>query len=143
MENRDRQQPDKTISSDHVASIPVVKETIRLDSKVVEKGTVRVTKRVEEETVRVPLLTQEDEYHIERVAINQYVEEPPPPVRHEGDTMIIPVVIEELVVEKRLKIVEEVRITRSTKETAWEAETIVRKENVTVERQSAQFKNQS
>lgn len=142
MENKEKQEHGKTIFSDHVASIPVMKETIRLDSKIVDKGTVRVIKKVDEETVRVPLLTQEDQYHIERVAINQYVDEPPPPVRHEGDTMIIPVVIEELVVEKRLKVVEEVRITLSKKETAWEAETTVRKENVIIERQSTQSKNQ-
>lgn len=121
----------------------MIHETIRLDSKVVETGSVRVIKEVHEETIRVPLLSRQDEYHVERVSINRYVDEPPPTVRHEGDTTIFTVVVEEAVIQKRLKVVEEVRITASTKETAWEENITLRKEDVTIERQTSTSDKQS
>jgi len=56
-----------------------------------------------------PLL--HEDVQVERVAINQPVTAAPQ-VRQEGDTLIIPVVDEVLVVEKRLILKEELRITR-------------------------------
>jgi hypothetical protein len=50
-------------------------------------------------------------YSIERVQIDRIVAEPPVQ-RQEGDTLILPVVEEVLVVEKRLMLREEIRITR-------------------------------
>lgn len=143
MEDRDKQLLEKATYTEQVASIPVIHETIRLDSKVVETGSVRVIKEVHEETIRVPLLSRQDEYHVERVSINRYVDEPPPTVRHEGDTTIFTVVVEEAVIQKRLKVVEEVRITASTKETAWEENITLRKEDVTIERQTSTSDKQS
>ena len=55
-----------------------------------------------------------------------------PPVRYEGDTIIIPVIKEVLV--KRNLLVEEVRITKRTGETVVQQQVALRKENVTVER---------
>lgn len=52
-----------------------------------------------------------EDVDVQRVAINQVVESVPD-TRIEGDTTIIPVVEEILVVEKRLVLREEVRITK-------------------------------
>ncbi len=70
---------------------------------------------------------------VERVPANQYVDEPPQ-VRHEGDTMIIPVVEEHLVVKKRLFLVEELRVTKQIIESHQPQSVILRKEEIDVKR---------
>ena len=49
-----------------------------------------------------------------RVPINRYVEKPLP-VRQEGGTIIVPILEEVLVVEKRLLLKEELRISKESK----------------------------
>lgn len=123
-------------------SIPVIEEKIKIDKKVVETGKVRISKRVheEEETVEVP--ESKEEVDVERVLINQYVDTPPPAVRHEGDTMIIPVLKEVTVVEKRLLLVEEVRVTKRKIKSASSHTVNLRKEEVIVTRDRNKERNQ-
>ncbi|GAB3321458.1 hypothetical protein GCM10027299_15920 [Larkinella ripae] len=118
-------------------TIPVVEERAVFDKRVVETGTVRISKRVVEEVknFELPLLTEE--FEVERVPINQYIETPPPAVRYEGETMIIPVLQEVIVVEKRLMLVEEVRISKQQRMTQQSQQVTLRREEVTVERQAA------
>jgi hypothetical protein len=102
-----------TIISDAGAEehrIPVVEERMAVRKRKVVTGKVRVTKRVREREVIVdePLLRERVE--VTRVPIGQWVDAPVLPWR-EGDTMIIPLLEEVVVVEKRLRVVEEVRIT--------------------------------
>ncbi len=81
-----------------------------------------VARRRMHRTVRVATVTQEHEQlvdealthervEIERVPIGRTVEAVPP-IREEGDTTILPVVEEVVVVERRLVLKEEVRIRR-------------------------------
>ncbi|WP_425449979.1 YsnF/AvaK domain-containing protein [Virgifigura deserti] len=90
--------------------IPVVEERLAVRKRKVVTGKVRVTKRVREREMVVdePLLRERVE--VTRVPVGQWVDAPVPPWR-EGDTMIIPLLEEVIVVEKRLRVVEEVRIT--------------------------------
>ncbi|GAB3527443.1 hypothetical protein GCM10027443_04030 [Pontibacter brevis] len=122
---RDRQQPEM---------IPVVEEQVRIDKKTVETGSVHVHKDVHEEEVTVDVPTVHEEVSVERVPINEYVDTPPPPVRHEGEVMIIPVLKEELVVVKRLKLVEELHVTKRRHETHENQHITLRKEEVKVSR---------
>ncbi|MFD2998873.1 YsnF/AvaK domain-containing protein [Pontibacter toksunensis] len=115
-------------------TIPVVEEQVRIDKKTVETGSVHVTKDVHEEEVIVDVPTVHEEVNVERVEINQYVDTPPPPVRYEGEVMIIPVLKEELVVMKRLKLVEELHVTKRRHETHEDQHIILRKEEVKVSR---------
>jgi uncharacterized protein (TIGR02271 family) len=70
---------------------------------------------------------------VERVPVGRVVEAAPQ-VRSEGDTMVVPVLEEVLVVEKRLMLKEEVRITlRRVAETSQQRVTL-RSEEVVVER---------
>jgi len=91
--------------------IPVVREEVHIDKHVRETG--RVTVHVEPhekiQVVDVPLVEQD--VHVERVPVNRQVDAPAPP-RQEGDVTIVPVYEEILVVEKRLVLKEEIRITR-------------------------------
>ena len=115
------------------STLPVVEEQLRVGKKSVDKGGFRIVKEVDEKTVVIPLATRSTEYSFERVAVNKYVEEPPP-VRYEGNTMILSVVEEEVVVQKRLKLVEELRVTTVEKETLEQKEVILKKERIKVDR---------
>jgi len=116
--------------------MPRLEEQLLVSTQRVETGRVTLTKTVQEtqETVTIPL--QQEAYTVERIVVNQYVEQPPDP-RQEGETTIYPVLKEVLVVEKRLLLVEEIRVTRQRSQTE-ETQTIrLRREDITVERTPA------
>ncbi len=114
--------------------IPVTQEELQLGKRVVETGHgVRVHKTVTEEVLRIdePLLQQELE--VEHVPINAWVEGPVPTQRHEGDTLVVPVLEEVLVVEKRLRLKEEIRITAKAGVRVASEQVVLRREQVEVE----------
>lgn len=113
--------------------IPVVAEEVEVGKRTVERGRVRVRKGVEtrEEEVAIPLVREEVE--VERVPINRPVDAPPQP-RREGDVWIVPVLEEVLVVEKRLMLKEELRITRRRVEGTARERVTLRTETATVVR---------
>ena len=119
------------------AVIPVIEEELRVGKRVVETGRVRVTKTVHEheEVVDEPLMREE--YDVERVPIDEFVDGPVGP-RHEGETLIVPVLEEVLVVEKRLVVREELRITRKQTEERRPQRVKLLSEEVSVERTGAQ-----
>lgn len=94
-----------------VQVIPLAEETLSVGKREVETGRVRFRTEVTErtETINQPLLRTE--VSTRRVEVNQFVDTPPA-VRYEGDTMIVPIWEEVLVVEKRLRVKEEVYITQ-------------------------------
>ncbi|MDX1530881.1 MAG: YsnF/AvaK domain-containing protein [Rhodothermales bacterium] len=108
-------------------------ERLRVRKRVRESGRVRLTKRVEEreETVDVPLLHEEVE--VERVPVGTFIEAAPD-IRHEGDLTIIPVVEEVLVVEKRLRLVEELHVRKRQEEVHRPQTVTLRRTQVDVER---------
>jgi uncharacterized protein (TIGR02271 family) len=116
-----------------VAIIPVVIERAEAQKRTVETGRVRVAKvvREREEVVDEPLFREE--VAVERVPVGREVAGPVS-VRLEGDTMVVPVVEEVLVVEKRLVLKEELRITRRRVEEHRPQRVTLRAEEVTVER---------
>ena len=113
--------------------VPVVAEELAMGKRQVESGRVRITKQVREEqqTVDQPLFTEQAV--VERVPVNRIVDGPVE-VRHEGETMIVPLLEEVLVVEKRLMLREEVRVTTRRTETHQPQTVTLRKEDVKVER---------
>lgn len=134
MKRDERNNPDGGGSPSGEQRIPVLHEDLHVGVRKVNTGTVRATKIVHEEDLIVSGPVVSDELQIERVTLNQYIDESPPAIRHEGDTMIIPVVEEEVIVTTRLKLVEEVRITRRAVERTIERPVTVRTEEVVVER---------
>lgn len=113
--------------------VPVVAETIEVEKRQVEGARVRVHKAVAtaDEVVRATLV--HEHVDVERVPVNRVVDGPVAN-RQEGDTTVIPVVKEVLIVEKRLMLVEEVRITRRRVEQPFSQTVPVRTETVVVER---------
>ena len=113
--------------------LPIMEETLTVDTRPVETGRVRIRKVVHarEALVDPPLLREE--VIIERVPVNRVVEGPVP-VRYEGDTMIVSVLEEVLVVETRLLLTEEVHLTTRRTEAHTPERVTLRHEDVTIER---------
>lgn len=116
--------------------IPVIEERLDVDKRKVETGRgLRVKKTVEqhEELVDPPLM--EDELVIEHVPCDILLDEGQTiGPREEGDTLIVPVLEEVVIVQKRVRLREEIRITRQRRETHAPQNITVRKERVEVER---------
>ena len=111
--------------------IPVVEEKISVGKRELETGrvVVHVTPRLHDETVDVALA--EEHVEVERVPVNQFVDGPVS-VRQEGDVTVVPVLEEVLVVEKRLMLREEVRLTRRREVKRHVEHVTLRTENVEV-----------
>lgn len=116
--------------------IPVFEEQLEIGKRVVETGKVRVSTTVEEREELVEQALSRDEVSVERVAIGRVVAEAPP-VREEGDTLIVPVIEEVLVVEKRLVLKEELRIRRRTVVDVYQQPVTLRREHAVVEREDS------
>jgi uncharacterized protein (TIGR02271 family) len=114
--------------------LPVVEERLQVGTRAVETGRVSVSKTVSEreESITVPL--KQEDVQVERVARNEFVKGEIPQVRHEGDTTIIPVLREEVVVQKRLLLVEEIHITKKLTRTEKPIKVKLRKEEARVQR---------
>jgi uncharacterized protein (TIGR02271 family) len=113
--------------------VPVIEETAVVYKERVVSDRVRLHKRVQstQEVLDIPVQTESLE--VERVAIGAWIEAPAG-IRQEGDTTIYPVVEEVLVVEKRLRLVEEVRVTRRRATRQVREEVSLRHEEILVER---------
>jgi stress response protein YsnF len=95
-----------------LAVVPLAEEALRVSTREVVTGEVRVSTIVDtkEEMVRRDLHTEH--VTVTRVPIDRYVETAPA-IRTEGDVTIIRVMEEVLVVETRLLLREEVHICRT------------------------------
>lgn len=112
--------------------LPVIEEVLRVDTRRETTGGVRIRKtiREHEETINPELVHESVE--VERVAVGRFVDAAISP-RQEGDTLVIPIFEEVLVVEKRLRLIEEVRITK-TRRTEQQAQTVrLREEQVSID----------
>lgn len=114
--------------------IPVIREEIVVQRREVERGGVRVHKRIQEREETVEQPTYREEVTVEHVPIGRPIESVVGiETREEGDTLIIPVVEEVLVVEKRLVLKEEIRITKRRIDETEQARVVIRSEEVEVE----------
>jgi uncharacterized protein (TIGR02271 family) len=113
--------------------VPVVAEQLEVQKRKVEGGGVRIRKTVteREEVVDEPLMREE--VQVRRVPVNRVVDGPVP-VRHVGNTMIVSLLEEVLVVEKRLMLKEELHITKEEVESYRPQRVRLRTEEAVIER---------
>jgi uncharacterized protein (TIGR02271 family) len=116
--------------------VPVVEETAVVRKERVATETVRLRKRVREDEEVLDIPVQTEAIEVERVPVGRWLEAPAE-IRHEGDTTVYPVVEEVLVVEKRLRLVEEVRVTRRRTTRQVQERVGLRREEIVVERDAA------
>lgn len=117
-------------------TIPVIEEQLTVDKDMKTTGSLHVRKRVEELSTPIEGTLTSESYTIERIPKDQVVEKAPEPMRHEGDRIIISVVEERVVVEKRLVLVEEIHLIKKQESRNYREEVSLRKEVVEVERKT-------
>jgi uncharacterized protein (TIGR02271 family) len=117
-------------------SVPVIEEELEVGKRRVEgdRVSVRTIPRERTEVVEQPLESMEVE--VERIAIDREIDTAPE-IRNDGDTMIIPIVEERLVVEKRLFLREEVHVHRRRVVTQFRQNVTLRSQEAVVERRDA------
>jgi uncharacterized protein (TIGR02271 family) len=125
-----------TVNADGTVTLPVHQEKLNVGIKTVDTGRgVRISKSVTQQPQRLEQTLLHDEVEVTHVPIDEIVAlDAAPSVRYEGDTLVLPVVEEILVVEKRLRIKEEIRITRIKRETRHVETHTLKSEQVCVER---------
>jgi stress response protein YsnF len=116
--------------------VPVYQEEAWVEKRVVDTGRgVRIHKTVAEHPCQIDERLLRDEVEVSHVPVDRIVPlDQAPATRYEGDTLVVPILEEVLVVERRLRIKEEVRITRTRREEHHAETVLLRSEQVSVER---------
>lgn len=103
-----------------VQTIELLEETLRVAKRTVERGRVRVSVLTETGQQQVREILRSSRVEVAHVAIGRRLEagEAMPQAHTEDDVLIVPIVEEMLVMEKRLVVVEEmhIRIVQSQEE---------------------------
>lgn len=114
-------------------TVPISQEEVEIATRVVDTGRgVRVSKTVTEQPEEIREILWQDSMDVRRVPVDRVVAEAPPS-RYEGDTLVVPVLEEILVVEKRYRIKEELHITRVRQQHEHRETVPLRVEQVSVE----------
>jgi len=121
-----------TAEDDRVV-VPLLSEELAVTKQKHDTGRVRVTTVTREREELVDELLAREEAQVERVPIGKNIEAMPP-VREEGDTIVIPVVEEVLVIERRLFLREEVHIRRVRKAERHQERVTLRKQEAEISR---------
>ena len=114
--------------------IPLVEEQVSIAKHKVPTGRVRIRTVVDEREAWIREELAREEATIERVPIDREVTETPE-IRQEGDVLIVPVVEEVLVVEKRLVLKEELHIRKKHQTDQVEEPVVLRSMRAEVERE--------
>jgi uncharacterized protein (TIGR02271 family) len=138
MSSKKKTKRDNARPADTVLSL--AEEELQIGKREVVTGRVRVRTVTDtgEEIIRQELMGERVE--VERVPADTLIElgAQPPQVRTEGNVTIIPVLEEVLIVEKRLLLKEELRITRHATTETTETPVTVRKQRAVVEQLNSQ-----
>jgi uncharacterized protein (TIGR02271 family) len=119
------------------AVLPLAQEALRVGKRRVETGRVRVSVATEAEDRLVRETLRTERVEVERVAVGRELAEgePVPTARREDDgTLVVPVLEEVLVVERRLVLREEVRLRTVAAEETVEQPVTLRRQRAEVER---------
>jgi len=121
------------LASGDRATLPRVEEQVEIGKRVVETARVRIRKRVETRNETLDLTGWRDTVQVEHVPVGRVVDSVPP-VRHEGDVTIVPVLEEVVVTVRKLFLKEELHIS-TRREMRHERRTVrLRRERIEVDR---------
>lgn len=136
----DLNEPQKTTEPENAEArevvVPLYEEDLAVSKRVVEKGRVQVSRTTSQREELVDELLAREQVEVERIPIGKSVDAAPS-IREEGDTIIVPVVEEVLVVGRRLVLKEEVRIRRVHGTEHHQERVTLRRHEATVKRLSA------
>jgi uncharacterized protein (TIGR02271 family) len=113
--------------------VPLHEEEVSVTKRDVETGRVRVSTVTREHEQLIDELLSQETVEVERTPVSKLVAAIPA-VREEGDTIIVPIVEEILVIERRLMLKEEVRIRRVRGTTRHQERVVLKKQEAVVTR---------
>jgi stress response protein YsnF len=113
--------------------VRAVREHVGIERTKTTTGKVRITTHTSERVEQVDEPIVDETVEVERVPVGRVLDGPVA-VRTEGDTTIFPVLEEQVVIERRLVLVEEVRVTARRTERRMRQEVPLRDQQVVVER---------
>ena len=113
--------------------LPIFKEELEIQKQKKITGVVRLEKtvRTTESVVEEDLI--KESILVEHVPVNRYIDEALM-TRQEGDTTIIPIMEEIMIVTKQLVLKEEIRITRRREQSHYQQTVPLRAEEVEIKR---------
>ena len=113
--------------------VPLHAEEVSVAKRRVVTGQVKVATVTRQSELLVQELLEHEHVEIERKPIGKEVDKAPP-VREEGNTLIIPILEEIVVVERRLLLKEEVRVRRTREKQPYQERVVVRKQEAVITR---------
>lgn len=124
------------LAKDERIAIPVIQEELQVGKRVVDTGRgMRVHRRIVERTEVIDEPLWKDELELRHVPIDRLVDPAALPApRQEGDTYIVPVLEETLVIERQWRLKEELHITRHKREIHAPQTVVLKSQQVSVER---------
>jgi uncharacterized protein (TIGR02271 family) len=127
-------EPGHDSGSPSKVLIPVVEETLEVRKREVDTGGVRIVKTIETHRQLVDEALQRDEVRVERRSVDRPVTEGVEPQPYwQGDTLVVPIVEEVLVVSRQLRVTEELLVHRRRTEYRAPQRVGLRREQVRVE----------
>lgn len=134
----DTNTSDNTDTNDtRTTTIPLVEESVRIDKRLVDGDSVKVSTKTTEHTEWVRETLVGETINVSRVPIGKDVSAIPT-VREEDGVTIVPVVEERLVVTKQLHLLEEIHISKKQTGTPVSEPVILRRMQASVDRTSPQ-----
>lgn len=112
--------------------VPLIEERLVISKRIVDQGELRVHRHIEEREEVVSQPVTRDDLIVERVPINRPLEAPVDS-RYEGEWLVVPIMEEVLVVQKRLMLKEELRIRKRQVTEEQEVREILRRQRVELE----------
>jgi len=127
----DRRRGQKTITTAGTDAARNIANSIAEERLAIEKrerlgATTTIRSRMIEQEVPIEQMLRDETIEVERVSMDQVVEKEPS-IRHDGNTIIVPVVEERLI--KQLVLKEEIHLTKRTSEQPY-SETVTLRHNV-------------
>lgn len=113
--------------------IPLVEERLRIGRRTIPTHRVTIETTVDEHVEEVNEPVFSDDAHVRTVPMNQIIDAPAE-IREEGDELIVPLMEEVIVVEKKLMLREELRISRKRSERREKQSFTLRREEANVKR---------
>jgi len=114
-------------------NLPILKEEVEIHKQTRITGVVRLEKTVRTTEAAVEEDLVKESISVEHVPVNRYIDQAVS-TRQEGDTTIIPIMEEIVIVSKQLVLKEEIHITRRREQSHYHETVSLRAEEVEIKR---------
>ncbi|OWJ69606.1 hypothetical protein CDV50_17005 [Haematobacter massiliensis] len=124
---------DGAMTEDGKDVLPLVEERVSVTAEARVSGRVRVSTHTEAVDTLIPVDLAEVDVEVTRIPVDRAVDHAPD-ITTDGDTTIIPVMEERLVVTRQLFVREEIHIRRMTHRETVDVPVTTRRQTATIER---------